>query len=41
MNLLLTIVQYKILTDYKQWVKAVFAKGDYCMVLQDIVETAK
>lgn len=43
MNVLLMIVKYKILTDYKPCIKAVLAKGDsfYCMVLQYIVETAK
>lgn len=40
MNVLLMIVKYKILTDYKPCIKAVLAKGD-CMVLQYIVETAK
>lgn len=41
MSVLLMIVKYKILTGYKPWVKAVFAKGDYCMVLQYMLENAE
>lgn len=41
MNVILMIVKYKMLAGYKPYVKAVFAKRDYSMVLQYIVETAK